>query len=199
MRYHVKSFSTDSCINKTLLPFFQMILRILPFVETSSANSPDVDQAQYEKISGIPPVMVAYAFDKYRSLKQDLETVGIFTKEKECVKAANDFNERSSKLYAAGSTPVMAIVLDCEFPRTYTRSSLGLSLTDQQLAERIALLNHWMGHLMKSFYKFSPTAQTQIIDFLGLTIRDPHVNDIDDTSQLDLQDQVIVSKIFLSM
>lgn len=172
-------------------------MRILPFAETAAANDPEVDKLQYQNIAGIPPIMIGYPFDRYRTLKQDLETAGVFTKEN--IRGLNDFNDRSSKLYPAGSNPVMGIRLDCDFPRTYKRSSLGLALLEEQLAERVALLNNWLGHVMRAFSKFSPNAQSLVIDFLGLTVRDAHVNDLDISSQLNLQDQVVVSKIFLAM
>lgn len=169
----------------------------MPFEESSASSIPDVDTGLYEKINGLPPISVSYPFDKYRSLKQDLEETGVFTRDN--TRGANEYNEKTTKLYSSGSNPMLAIILDCDFPRTYKRSSLGFALSEQQLHERRALLNNWLGNLLKAFLKVSPNAQAQITDFLGLMVRDVHITDNEDVSLLNLQDQNNTSKIFLLM
>ena len=46
-------------------------------------------------------------------------------------------------------------VVDSLFPRTYTKSSLGISLTDAELDERTILLNSWLGELVGEFSSLS--------------------------------------------
>jgi hypothetical protein len=61
-----------------------------------------------------------------------------------------------------------------------------------------------MGELLKSFYRFVPDAQTQIMEFLGLTLPEQPAAPIDTSRPpsadellaLDLQDKVYSSKVF---
>ncbi len=94
-----------------------------------------------------------------------------------------------------------AIILDCDFPRVYRRSSLGFSLSKEHLYDRLVLLNHWMGNLLQHFYHFIPSAQEKIADFLGLIFKELHINDHDsyNLTYVNLSDSVNYSKVFLLM
>jgi hypothetical protein len=140
---------------------------------------------------------VAFTFDRYRSLKQELESVGVFTREN--IRGVNDYNDAMSKLYNGGVNSILAIKLDCDFPRTYKKSSMGISLSESEIQERAALLNNWMGKLLKAFQKFSPAAQQKIVDFLELNCKELHAGDNEDVMQLNFHDQANCSKVYILM
>lgn len=119
----------------------------------------DLDPDAMARLSDIPPAAVTSVFDGYRQLMQDLETVGVFSKDhssKAAIFDEDDDNRRRS------------IVIDAAFPKTFRRSSLGLGLTEQQAAARVVLLNHWLGALLRSFRSLPSDAQALILAFFHL-------------------------------
>jgi hypothetical protein len=197
-------------------------LATIPSTSTITAagqQQSDIDADRYLNFSAIPPISVNYPFDRYRTLKHSLEECGIFTYDDNArtIKEYNDkVNESRSLANTAGSHSINlsngALVLKCEFPPTLARSALGLGLTETQLRDRQGLLNRWMGELLKSFYRFVPDAQTQLMEFLGLTLPEQSLisqnrivstkiplPSVDELLTLDLQDKVNSDKVFYVM
>lgn len=55
-----------------------------------------------------------------------------------------------------------------EFPRSYPRSKLGLSLSKPQFEERLTCLNRWMGTVLTCFPSMPQAAKMVVEDFLEL-------------------------------
>jgi hypothetical protein len=168
---------------------------VLPFQELEVSYKSDINQDQYIPFSCVPPISLTLAFDGYRNLKTELEQFGIFTRTNQS--GANAYNEEIAQLYSLESNKhMLAVVLDCEFPRTFKRSAMGISLSETQLQERCALLNHWMGLLLKGFVSFSPKAQELLLTFFAM----PYTNRNDtNVHRLVLSDPTDCSRLILLM
>lgn len=112
---------------------YETIIRVLPWQDVilndGSLLKEDVHdiEAYTTKINGIPAISVAKVFDGYRTLMTDLEALGVFPRDH--AHKAEAFNDDDF-------TRRRAIVIDAAFPKTFRRSSLGFSLTEQQLQMR---------------------------------------------------------------
>jgi hypothetical protein len=65
------------------------------------------------------------------------------------------------------------IVIEAKFPRTHKRSAFGISLTEKEIMQRTAELNHWLGALLAKFPQFTSTVQELIQEFLQLDDDNP--------------------------
>lgn len=74
------------------------------------------------------------------------------------------------------------IVVQASFPRTYTRSSLGLSLGENEIKTRTAELNYWLGNVLIRYNEYSSNVQDIINEFLNL-----------DDSPAEAENRVILS------
>lgn len=109
---------------------YETIIRLVPFTDLLlyDISKDELDATQYEeKIANIPPISVMKVFDGYRSLMLDLEGLGVFPKDHSY--KAQDYDEDDA-------TRRRAIVIEAPFPKTFRRSSIGFSLTEQQLQMR---------------------------------------------------------------
>lgn len=110
---------------------YETIIRVLPFrdvVLDAAIVRDEVDVAVYEnRVATIPPISIMKVFDGYRTLMLDLESMGVFPKDHAHKAQAYDEDD---------STRRRSIVIDAPFPKTFRRSSLGISLSDQQLQMR---------------------------------------------------------------
>jgi hypothetical protein len=132
---------------------YETILRLLPYEEVMIDNKEEVDREQYISLfSTISPITISKVFDGYRTLLQELETCGIFSKDH--TTKAQQYNEDEF-------TRRRAIIIDAAFPKTFRRSSLGMSLTEQQLQMRVVMLNNWFGALLKMFVTMPNDAQVR--------------------------------------
>eukprot|EP01031_Cornospumella_fuschlensis_P027566 gene27566-33292_t len=138
---------------------YETIVRILPWEETSFPDKDALDGEAYAAHAKLPPIAVQRPFDGYRTLKLQLEELGLFTKD--AAQAALKFNEDHSKRRHA-------ISLVASFPRTLRRSSLGIGLTDAQLQIRVVQLNVWMGELLQRMPSYPAEIQTCILHFFSI-------------------------------
>lgn len=112
---------------------YETIVSILPFLEISAALRREVDHEQYDQqVTARPKLVVNKPFDGYRQLKIQLAESGVFGHDK--VERINAFNEDDTKAYRA-------FRLDAEFPKTYTQSSFGLGLNEEQLKTRSVIIS----------------------------------------------------------
>lgn len=130
---------------------YEIRLSVLPFDRLSDAlpGRDEMDVEAYNELHLQQQVTLIFTFDKFRALKTELAAQGVG-----CIKGRAD----KEKVH----------VVDSLFPRTYTKSSLGISLTDAELDERTILLNSWLGELVGEFSSLSFPVQKLVQQFLGL-------------------------------
>jgi hypothetical protein len=93
-------------------------------------NGYDGQQYEADRIK-CSPLALLHVFDPYRQMKHGLEEAGIFTKEQ----------KEKALLYSQDdSKPYRGYLLDAEFPATYSKSSFGFGLNEEQLKTRLVCL-----------------------------------------------------------
>ena len=95
---------------------------------------------------------VKYRFAHFRDIFHALEP--------HCVYAADDAQRRQE----SGG----ALEMTTTFPRTHTRRSLGIPLTELQLEERTALLGRWLREVLSKRGKLPAPVQTTVLSFMKL-------------------------------
>lgn len=83
-----------------------------------------IDPVAYELQRKLPTIVIARVFGAFRTLKQDLELVHVYS--------ADNVVQASNARHAG----FKVIVIDAPFPRTLTRSALGIGLTDHHVKMR---------------------------------------------------------------
>ena len=115
----------------------------------------DVDADTYTvMLAFLRPIRVSKTFDSYRSLKENLEKAGVY------------FSE-------ASTNPPNCLVVDAPFPKTFAKSVMGFTLSEAQVAQRVALLNNWMGKILAAYSSFSGSAQNLITTFFSVASHIP--------------------------
>ncbi len=72
------------------------------------------------------------------------------------------------------STPIGGVVvIDAIFPPTYTKSSMGISLNEQEKRERVSMLNLWIGALLSKYHACTNEARDLIAKFLNMEEDNP--------------------------
>jgi hypothetical protein len=148
-------------------------MRIRYFEELEREDKHKFEVDAYTNISMLSAKQMLKVFDGYRQLRIQLEEEDIYCLDRE--KAAKDRTK--------------AIILGASFPKTYRRSSMGMSLTENEiktrfvlvtsvvlsllihisfLSSRTAELNFWMGRLLLQYHEFHKEAQELINEFLNL-------------------------------
>ena len=98
-------------------------------------------------------------FKDYRSLMHKLAAHGIRHPEYE----KPDADEETFAAVEYSSV----IAIENPFPRTHLRSSLGLSLTEENLGQRCMLLDKWVRDVFYLYHSFAPGAKAVVNTFLG--------------------------------
>lgn len=111
-----------------------------------------IDQAAYNQISMLPAKTILKVFDGYRALKTSLEEYEVYSMDKEKIA-----REKPS-----------SILIAAYFPKTYTRSALGLGLGESEIRTRTAELNYWMGKLLQQYCELPSDAQDLVNQFLSI-------------------------------
>jgi hypothetical protein len=181
----------------------QTSLQILPLEELLIPNKSDLvgtsssSSSNLARFLDLPPIHVRGAFDRYFSLKEELKRDGIFSQDSR--EEAYTYNVQMAQFY--GDRQDLAIVLNCPFPRIHRRTSWGMALSKRQLQDRWVLLHTWVGHLLKEFYRFKPSAQEKVAIFLGLNCKDIHRVETESESlkSINLTDRSHYTKIYLLM
>lgn len=160
----------------------QTQLRILDIFEVTTMDKTELDAALYAKYSGMATKSTNKVFDGYRTLRAGLQESHVYSRD-----AAGE----------AGKDP-RAVVIDAVFPKTYSKSKLGIGLSESELQQRYALyskhsfslylshtliyfrwllsvsvLNAWMGALLTAFPRLGEEAQDRIVSFLSLEEDNP--------------------------
>lgn len=106
-------------------------------------------------------VSTTKVFDAYRTMKENLESrFSIYS-----------HNEIPTNIEADKRASL--IIIEASFPRTYRRSTFGFQLSERQIQERGAHLNHWLGILLSKFHILPTDAQEYITEFLNIDPNDP--------------------------
>jgi hypothetical protein len=131
---------------------YEVRLSVVPYAAVSDSLSckREVDVEAYEELHLQEQITITCTFNKFRDLKQELEKKGVAS-----INSKADGKE-------------IEHVIAALFPKTYTKSSLGISLTDAELDERTILLNNWLGGLLSTFSAMPDFAQDQVLAFLTL-------------------------------
>jgi hypothetical protein len=95
-------------------------MRIRYFEELEREDKHKFDVEAYSHLSMLPAKQALKVFDGYRQLRLQLEEEDIYSLDRE--KAAKDRSK--------------AIILGASFPRTYKRSSFGMSLNENEIKTR---------------------------------------------------------------
>eukprot|EP00981_Chlorochromonas_danica_P004836 scaffold967_cov173-Ochromonas_danica.AAC.47 len=159
---------------------YDTIIRILSLQDSTYKDKDNVDPEAYALQSHLPPITVSKVFDGYRQLKASLEDIGvqcnILSAWLFCALTvlyiagvfSRDTQDKAKQYNEGESIRRYAMIIPAIFPRTYRRSSLGLSLTEPQLQTRVVQLNLWVGALLTAFQTLPSEAQSMILDFLSI-------------------------------
>lgn len=82
----------------------------------------EVDAAQYARFSSMAPKSTNRVFDGYRTLKATLQELHVYS--------------RDTAGEAAKDPHPQTVVVDAAFPKTYSKSKLGIGLTEPELQQR---------------------------------------------------------------
>lgn len=141
-----------------LHPGYETIIRILPYDEITLANKGEIDVLTYTRLqSSLSYQTINRTFDQYRNLQQLLEKQRVIS------------HDRIEYLQNNGEV----VVIPSSFPQTFTMSSFGLSLSEQQLINRMMDLNRWVGSLLSKYHLCSERAKDLINEFFELDADNP--------------------------
>eukprot|EP01032_Pedospumella_encystans_P008724 gene8724-10322_t len=138
---------------------YETFMRLLPLPEvvyTQGKGKAEIDPDVYAEQVANTQLKVVLAFDSYRELKNDLERVHVYSSD----------NPTDSSV--ARQNGYKVIVIDAPFPPTLKKSALGVSLTEAQVEQRAAMMNNWMGILLKNFNVLPRDGKELMTDFLGM-------------------------------
>jgi hypothetical protein len=152
---------------------YETLLRLTPFLDLkiSQSEKDDIDVDTYSKLVNYPPVTVAGNFDLYRTLRNNLQTAGVSSRD------ASSFDATGGSAGEQQLLPTLnengkVITIPAVFPKTFKRSSLGLGLTESQSDMRLMMLNTWVGCAFSLCDRMPEDAQQLIKSFIGFSDAD---------------------------
>lgn len=101
----------------------QTQLRILDIYEVTTVDKTELDAALYARYSGMAAKSTNKVFDGYRSLKAALQESHVYSRD----------------TAGEASRDPRAVVIDAPFPKTYSKSKLGIGLNESELQQRLVI------------------------------------------------------------
>lgn len=108
-------------------------------------------------------LIISKEFKQYRTLMQTLAVHGV--RHKDYAKGENAIDADDDFIEAATFDKIIPI--SKPFPRTYKRSALGISLTEEALTDRCITLDKWVKDVLHLYHSFEPHAKDVVNRFLG--------------------------------